>query len=182
MASPTHGSAVAIVLAAGAGRRVGADEPKAFLPIGGRPMLSVATGAAAASPAVRSIVVAAPEGWTERALACVRGCGVPVDVVVGGATRQQVVARRGAEKKRDVPGQDPRAEVAAGHPMPLPFVDLDLEVLPPPAAVPPGPDLGAGGDEPAGLIRDHQRQAAVGVTLGRAIHPGAAGRRRDQTE
>jgi 2-C-methyl-D-erythritol 4-phosphate cytidylyltransferase len=91
MASPTHSSAVAIVLAAGAGRRVGADEPKAFLPIGGRPMLSVATGAAAASPAVRSIVVAAPEGWTERALACVRGCGVPVDVVVGGATRQASV-------------------------------------------------------------------------------------------
>ena len=91
MASPTHGSAVAIVLAAGAGRRVGADEPKAFLPIGGRPMLSVATGAAAASPAVRSIVVAAPEGWTERALACVRGCGVPVDVVVGGTTRQASV-------------------------------------------------------------------------------------------
>ncbi|HVF07475.1 MAG TPA: NTP transferase domain-containing protein, partial [Actinomycetota bacterium] len=45
-------SAVAIVLAAGVGRRDGAEEPKAFLPIGGRPILAVAAGAAAASPAV----------------------------------------------------------------------------------------------------------------------------------
>ena len=34
--------AAAIVLAAGAGRRIGAERPKAFLPIGDRPMLAVA--------------------------------------------------------------------------------------------------------------------------------------------
>jgi 2-C-methyl-D-erythritol 4-phosphate cytidylyltransferase len=86
-----HGSAVAIVLAAGAGRRVGAEEPKAFLPIGGHPILAVAVGAAAASPVVDSVVVAAPEGWEERARECVRGCAVPVAVVTGGATRQASV-------------------------------------------------------------------------------------------
>ena len=45
--------AAAIVLAAGAGTRLGAERPKAFLPIGGRPMLAVAAAAAAASPRSR---------------------------------------------------------------------------------------------------------------------------------
>ncbi|MDH4111655.1 MAG: 2-C-methyl-D-erythritol 4-phosphate cytidylyltransferase [Actinomycetota bacterium] len=84
-------AAVAIVLAAGAGRRVGAEEPKAFLTIGGRPMLAVAAGAAAASPAVGALIVTAPAGWEEEAQACVEACGVPVTVVTGGATRQQSV-------------------------------------------------------------------------------------------
>lgn len=85
------GSAVAIVLAAGAGRRLGAEEPKAFLLIGGRPILAVATGAAAASPAVGSVVVTAPAGWEDRAMGCVQGCGVPVVVVTGGSTRRASV-------------------------------------------------------------------------------------------
>jgi 2-C-methyl-D-erythritol 4-phosphate cytidylyltransferase len=117
--APSHGPAVAIVLAAGAGRRVGADEPKAFLPIGGRPMLAVAVGAAAASPSVGSIVVAAPEGWTERALECVRGCGVPVDVVTGGATRQASVRAALAA----VPTE---AGVVAIHDAARPFAPPDL--------------------------------------------------------
>ena len=117
--APTNGSAVAIVLAAGAGRRVGADEPKAFLPIGGRPMLSVAAGAAAASPAVRSIVVAAPDGWAERALACVRGCGVPVDVVVGGTTRQ-------ASVRAALEAVPPGVGVVVIHDAARPFAPPDL--------------------------------------------------------
>ena len=40
--------AAAILLAAGVGRRIGATRPKAFLPIGERPMLSVAAAAAEA--------------------------------------------------------------------------------------------------------------------------------------
>ncbi|MBA3764226.1 MAG: 2-C-methyl-D-erythritol 4-phosphate cytidylyltransferase, partial [Actinobacteria bacterium] len=84
---PHPGAAVAIVLAAGAGRRLGAEEPKAFLLIGGRPILAVATGAAAASPAVSSVVVTAPAGWEDRARECVEGCGLPVVVVTGGSTR-----------------------------------------------------------------------------------------------
>lgn len=82
---------MAIVLAAGAGRRVGAEEPKAFLLIGGRPVLAVAAGAAAASTAVGSLIVTAPAGWEERALACLHECPVPVEVVTGGPTRQDSV-------------------------------------------------------------------------------------------
>jgi len=81
----------AIVLAAGAGRRIGAEEPKAFLAIGGRSLLSVAAAAAAASPAVGSVLVAAPAGWEERAAAEVHDLPVPVSVVPGGLTRQASV-------------------------------------------------------------------------------------------
>ncbi len=80
------------MLAAGAGRRLGAvDQPKAFLQIGGRPLLAVAAGAAAASPAVDSLVVAAPAGWEEYAEGCVEFCGRPTMVVTGGDTRQASV-------------------------------------------------------------------------------------------
>ncbi len=87
----TDGRAVAVILAAGAGRRLGADVPKAFLSIGDRPMLAVAAAAASASPAVRALVVAAPEGFEEAALGCVEGLPVACTVVTGGATRQASV-------------------------------------------------------------------------------------------
>jgi 2-C-methyl-D-erythritol 4-phosphate cytidylyltransferase len=86
---PAH--VVAVVLAAGAGRRVGAQEPKAFLTIGGRPILAVAAGAASASPAVGSLIVTAPPGWEERAQACVEGSGKPARVITGGVSRQASV-------------------------------------------------------------------------------------------
>lgn len=84
-------SAAAIVLAAGAGRRLGADEPKAFLTIGGRPILAVAAAAAAASGVIDEVIVAVPEGFEHRALGCVEGLGVPCTVVPGGDSRQASV-------------------------------------------------------------------------------------------
>ncbi len=114
-----HGTTVAIVLAAGAGRRLGADEPKAFLAIGERPILSVAAGAAAASPVVDAIVVAAPPGWEDRARACVEGCGVPVTVVTGGETRQASVRAGLAAVPAD-------ATVVAIHDAARPFAPPDL--------------------------------------------------------
>jgi 2-C-methyl-D-erythritol 4-phosphate cytidylyltransferase len=83
--------AAAIVLGAGVGARLGAEEPKAFLPIGGRPILAVAAAAAAASPAIATIVVAVPPGYEDRGRACVEGLDVAVDIVVGGPTRQASV-------------------------------------------------------------------------------------------
>ncbi len=83
--------AAAIVLAAGAGRRIGAERPKAFLPIGDRPMLAVAAAAAAASPAIEAIVVAAPAGFEDEARACLEGLAVPSEVVTGGSSRQASV-------------------------------------------------------------------------------------------
>jgi len=84
-------TAAAIVLAAGAGRRLGADEPKAFLSIGGRPILAVAVAAAAASSAVDQVVVTVPEGYEDRAIGCVEGLEIPCTVVRGGESRQASV-------------------------------------------------------------------------------------------
>jgi 2-C-methyl-D-erythritol 4-phosphate cytidylyltransferase len=86
------GGATAIVLAAGRGRRLGADEPKAFLTIGGRTLMTMAASAAAASPAVAAIVVAVPPGTEARARAALAEIGLPVEVVIGGETRQESVA------------------------------------------------------------------------------------------
>ena len=116
---PHPGAAVAIVLAAGAGRRLGAEEPKAFLLIGGRPILAVATGAAAASPAVSSVVVTAPAGWENRARECVEGCGLPVVVVTGGSTRLASVLAA----LEVVP---PETQVVAIHDAARPFAPPDL--------------------------------------------------------
>jgi 2-C-methyl-D-erythritol 4-phosphate cytidylyltransferase len=111
--------AAAILLGAGVGRRIGADEPKAFLRIGGRPMLAVAAGAAAASPSVTSVVVTAPPGWEDRAAAALDGLGPPVVVVPGGVTRQASV-RAALEALPD------GIEVVAVHDAARPFASPEL--------------------------------------------------------
>lgn len=110
--------AAAIILAAGAGRRLGAEIPKAFLAIGDRPMLSVAAAAAAASPAIAAIVVAAPAGYEDAAHATVEGLPVPATVVAGGVTRQASV--RAALAVLEGP------QIVAVHDAARPFAPPDL--------------------------------------------------------
>ncbi|HJX07938.1 MAG TPA: 2-C-methyl-D-erythritol 4-phosphate cytidylyltransferase [Actinomycetota bacterium] len=110
--------AAAVILAAGAGRRLGAEVPKAFLTIGDRPMLAVAAAAAAASPAIAAIVVTAPPGYTDAAQACLEGLPVPATVVDGGATRQASV--RAALAVLDGP------QIVAVHDAARPFAPPDL--------------------------------------------------------
>ncbi len=111
--------ATAIVLAAGAGRRLGSDDPKAFVTIGDRPVLAVAVAAAAASPAVSSIVVAVPAGMEGRAAACLEDVPIVTSVVVGGATRQASV-RAALEAVPD------DAAAIAVHDAARPFASPDL--------------------------------------------------------
>jgi len=85
------GSLVVVLVAAGAGERLGADEPKAFLPIGDRPILGLAAGAAVASAGVGGLVVAVPNGWEDRARACVEPVDPGAAYVMGGASRQASV-------------------------------------------------------------------------------------------
>jgi 2-C-methyl-D-erythritol 4-phosphate cytidylyltransferase len=54
--------AVALVVAAGRGERLGSSGPKAFVVVAGRPMLEWSLYALRAVPAVDAIVVALPEG------------------------------------------------------------------------------------------------------------------------
>jgi 2-C-methyl-D-erythritol 4-phosphate cytidylyltransferase/2-C-methyl-D-erythritol 2,4-cyclodiphosphate synthase len=82
--------AVALVLAAGSGDRLGLRTPKAFVPLGGRPLLAHAVSAALAAEAIVSVVVAAPAGSEDLAHAIVEPLGAHA-VVTGGATRQASV-------------------------------------------------------------------------------------------
>src|SRR3954469_4197024 len=87
--------AVALVVAAGRGERLGTDGPKAFVMLGGRPMLQWSIDALQAVEAVRRIVVALPPGVHAPA----GTLGVP-----GGAQRSQSVraALRAAGEEDDV--------------------------------------------------------------------------------
>jgi len=111
--------AIVILLGAGAGRRLGAAEPKVLLPIGGRPMLAIAAGAAAVSAPVRGLVVTFPAGWQGRARACVDDLGVPVRLVEGGRSRQASVRAALAE----IPET---AGIVAVHDAARPFAPPDL--------------------------------------------------------
>jgi 2-C-methyl-D-erythritol 4-phosphate cytidylyltransferase len=54
--------AVALIVAAGSGERLGAGRPKAFVVLGGRPLVEWSVEAARAVPGVDEIVVALPAG------------------------------------------------------------------------------------------------------------------------
>jgi len=82
--------AVAIVLAAGSGERLGSRIPKAFVGLGGRPLLARALASALACPAIDAVVVAAPPGCEDLAHAVLEPFGTHA-VVTGGETRQASV-------------------------------------------------------------------------------------------
>ena len=111
--------AAAVLLAAGAGKRIGAAHPKAFLPIGERPMLSVAAAAAAASPLVGALVVAAPPGYEDEARSSVEGLMLPTSVLTGGRTRQ-------ASVRAALMALAPDADIVVIHDAARPFAPPDL--------------------------------------------------------
>ncbi|PZF85287.1 2-C-methyl-D-erythritol 4-phosphate cytidylyltransferase [Jiangella anatolica] len=80
-------SVACIVVAAGRGERLGEQRPKAFVEVGGRPLVWHALRAASDATRVSHVVVVAPDGFAgDPALAGVAA------VVPGGATRQHSVA------------------------------------------------------------------------------------------
>jgi 2-C-methyl-D-erythritol 4-phosphate cytidylyltransferase len=82
--------AALIVLAAGSGDRLGRQVPKAFVPLGGTPLLERALTTAFGSLAVTEAVVAVPTGWEDRARELLDPLG-PGEVIVGGDSRQASV-------------------------------------------------------------------------------------------
>ena len=82
--------AVAILLAAGGGARLGRG-PKAFLEIGGRSILSIAAGAAAACRDVEELVIVVPSGSEERTARQMAAVSKPWRGVGGGRSRQESV-------------------------------------------------------------------------------------------
>ena len=81
----------AILVAAGTGTRFGADLPKQFLTVGGKPVIRHAAEALAAH-----VTLLQPVGDTESIEAALQGVGCCLPVVPGGVTRQDSV-RAGLE-------------------------------------------------------------------------------------
>jgi 2-C-methyl-D-erythritol 4-phosphate cytidylyltransferase/2-C-methyl-D-erythritol 2,4-cyclodiphosphate synthase len=107
----------AIIAAGGRGARFGAAQPKQLLALGGRPILQRSVEAFTGSRAIRDVVVALPEELATEPPAYLRG--EKIEVVVGGARRQDSVARAFAR----VEG---RSELVVIHDAARPLVTEDL--------------------------------------------------------
>jgi len=83
--------ATAVIAAAGTGERLGADVPKALVPLAGRPMASWSVAAFARAEATGAIVVAVPAG-SEAEFEALAPAGAEIEVVAGGATRSESVS------------------------------------------------------------------------------------------
>ncbi len=111
--------AVAIIVAAGQGVRLGGDTPKAFIDLAGKTLLRRSAEALAACPEVTALIVVAPRGLEKAARAEASATGKLRAVVAGGATRQASVQ---AGLKRTTS----RDRVVLVHDAARPFVDADV--------------------------------------------------------
>jgi 2-C-methyl-D-erythritol 4-phosphate cytidylyltransferase len=91
--SGVAGATWALVVAAGAGTRLGIDRPKAFAQLGGRPLLAESLERLDGCPWVDAIVVAAPAGWEEPAILLAEELATSkvVACVTGGESRPESV-------------------------------------------------------------------------------------------
>jgi 2-C-methyl-D-erythritol 4-phosphate cytidylyltransferase len=97
------GATWALVVAAGAGERLGIDRPKAFATLGGRPLLAESVDRLDGCPWIDSIVIAAPPGWEEPVILLAEEIAASkvVACVTGGATRAESVRAALAEVPAD---------------------------------------------------------------------------------
>ena len=91
--SGAAGATWAILVAAGAGARLGGDRPKAFVALGGRPLLAESLERLDLSDWIDAIVVAAPPDWVEPTILLAEElvASKVASVVSGGATRAESV-------------------------------------------------------------------------------------------
>ena len=112
---------LAILVAAGSGERLGADVPKAFVPIGGQPMILRAAMAFEAASSVDSVVAVVPSSELERAQEVLEPIRKLWGVASGGARRQDSVL----EGLKLVP-DDFEGGIVLVHDAARPFVDHEL--------------------------------------------------------
>ena len=111
---------LAILVAAGRGERMGAERPKAFLDLAGRPLLLRSALAFDAAPTVAGIVAVVPAGLEDEARAMLATVAKLRAVTAGGPRRQDSVL----EGLRHVP--DAFDGVVLVHDAARPFVDAEL--------------------------------------------------------
>ncbi len=93
----------AVLVGAGSGERLGAEQPKAFVAFGDDPLIASSLRALDDHPAIDGIVLVVPPGWEERAtfMADEVAAGKVAVAVPGGATRSDSVALGVAEVPED---------------------------------------------------------------------------------
>jgi len=113
--------ATALLAAAGSGARLGAGAPKALVELAGRPMAAWSLLAFEAAASIDAVVIAAPPQAAEglARLAADVAPGLRAQVVPGGDTRSESVARALAETPEEV-------DVVAVHDAARPLVTADL--------------------------------------------------------
>ncbi|HWB73084.1 MAG TPA: 2-C-methyl-D-erythritol 4-phosphate cytidylyltransferase [Egibacteraceae bacterium] len=110
----------AVLVAGGSGERLEAGIPKAFVELGGQPMLVHAARAFVACAAVDDLVCVVGAGQVGRARQALDRAGLEaVAVTVGGTSRQQSVSR-------GLAGCPPSAHVVAVHDVARPLVSAQL--------------------------------------------------------
>jgi 2-C-methyl-D-erythritol 4-phosphate cytidylyltransferase len=104
-------------VAAGRGERLGEEQPKAFVRLGGRVLLAESLERLDASPWVDAIVVVAPPEWEEPVIVLAEelAAGKVAASVTGGATRADSVRAGLAEVSED-------AAVVLVHDSALPLI------------------------------------------------------------
>lgn len=110
--------AVAVIVAAGSGARLGKG-PKALLSIGGRPLVRLAVERAVTSASIGSVVVVAPPGYEDAVRDALGSIAGSVAIVTGGATRQRSVAA-------GMDAVDTGADVVVVHDAARPFASTAL--------------------------------------------------------
>jgi 2-C-methyl-D-erythritol 4-phosphate cytidylyltransferase len=97
------GATWALVVAAGAGERLGIERPKAFAPLGGRPLLAESLDRLDGCAWVDRIVIAAPPGWEEPVILLAEELAASkvVSCVPGGTTRAESVRAALSEVTED---------------------------------------------------------------------------------
>jgi 2-C-methyl-D-erythritol 4-phosphate cytidylyltransferase len=109
---------IAVVVAAGAGVRMGAGMPKALVPLAGRPMVAWCLEALERSGRVDGILVVAPAGRVREAEMALGEAGARATVLEGGASRAESV-RAGIRAAGD-------ADLVLVHDSPPPLLDPAL--------------------------------------------------------
>ena len=101
--SGVAGATWALLVAAGAGERLGLDRPKAFAELRGRPLLAESLERLDLCPWVDAIVVAAPTGWEEPVILLAEELAASkvVSCVSGGAIRAESVSAALADVDED---------------------------------------------------------------------------------
>lgn len=143
---------IAIIVAAGSGKRFGGALPKQYMKLGGQTVLQKSVKAFEENARVDDIIVVAGEGFTELAAELCGGFKKMHSVVLGGSERQDSVLRGLTEAAQTVNGVSENTIILV-HDAARPFVSDDII-----NSVIKGAEE-CGGAVPAVSVKDTVRQA-----------------------